>query len=324
MAIGTGAALAMGGMGLLGGIAGGMSDKGSQRSGTHLWMPESELEGWGKGTFYNTGRDFEALLGRGPGGQDVSNAYLANKDLAALFGQYASSGGIPGQQDMTAGMGLASDLFAARRQGLLNSFSDQMTSANRQAAMMGRDPNDPVFRAKLMEEQTRQQGMLGAEQSAYGTQLAMALPGQRLGFAQQRAEMLNMLSSQAMQNRATLMGLGQQALGMEREWRLANAEKWGNTESGGGFKGALTGAIGGMGSGLGMMQGFGNLGMMNSFSGAMNRIQGAGMMSPNGLPAPTWGNVNTNSFSNALQMPQFGGSTQFGQPRGFGLGFGGP
>jgi hypothetical protein len=181
-------------------------------------------------------------------------------------------------------------LFGARRTALGQSFEDQLMQSNRQAALMGRAQNDPILKAKLAQEQIRQQAMLDAEQGGLATQLAMQLPGQRLGFAQQRSQILGGLATQAMANRQALAALGSGIMNSERGFRLdtglrfntgtantqATSNMFSNTAvqslsnlfsntnssqttnatsnstgtSGGGFKGAVAGGLGGAAAGI--------------------------------------------------------------------------
>jgi hypothetical protein len=266
--VATGTALALGGGALLGGIAGALGDNKnvtqdqsshqSQDSGIRLGAA-SNLENYAGSQIRSNYDMLNNYMGAGPGLQDVQAGYQSQQDLASLLKQMQESGGLPGQEDIAAGNGLANNLFNARRLSLSNSFQEQMSSANQQAALMGRSMNDPILRAKLAQEQTRQSGMLAAEQNDLATQLAMNLPGQRLGFAQQRAGLLGGLASQAMANRQALLSLGQNLQANERAFRVETGERYGNTANtsytsqnqSGGTGGAISGGIAGAFAGVG-------------------------------------------------------------------------
>lgn len=160
------------------------------------------------------GKDILNTIGNyvqaGPGQSDVSNAYGSNKDLAAMFGDYAKSGGIPGQEDINAANGFANNMFQARQVGLNQSFIDQTTDANRLAARLGRSVDDPILQAKLRTGFMRQQDSLSAEKQGLAQQFALQLPQQRLQYAQGQNNILNGLSNQAMQNQSYLLGIGNQ------------------------------------------------------------------------------------------------------------------
>jgi hypothetical protein len=130
----------------------------------------------------------------------------------------------------------------------------------------------------------------------------MNLPGQRLSFAGQRADVLGALSNQAMQNRASLFGLGQSALGAEREFRLATATRTNSQSGGGGVGGAIPGALGGAGIGAGISSVFGGgSGFNPNLSGgrAPAGIGGGGMGTAFSYGAP----IGPQGYSG--QMPIF-------------------
>jgi hypothetical protein len=143
---------------------------------------------------------------------------------------------------------------------------------------MGRSLNDPILAAKLAQEQTRQGAMLEANQGSFAQQFALAQPDRRLGYANQRANILGGLATQAMSNRQALAAMGEGILQREREFRLATANRSGtNTNtSGGGVAGGIGGALAG-----------GALGM-NLFGGgdggkSLGKLFGAGRTGLNGF-----------------------------------------
>jgi hypothetical protein len=233
---------------ILGGIAGSQQDvtTAGSTSGINLG-PQTALESEAQGITQDNLNFLKDYANRGPGGADVTAGYNATKELAELFAKYSKNGGLPLASDITTSNNLASNLFGAQRLGLQQNFMDQETAAQRQAALMGRDMNDPILRAKLAQEQTRQSAMLGAEQNSWAQNFALNLPGQRLGIEGQRVNILQGLASQAMANRQALVGLGSQLQTQERNFRLATGTRWGTQQmmSGGGFKGAVSGAMAG-------------------------------------------------------------------------------
>jgi hypothetical protein len=149
---------------------------------------------------------------------------------------------------------------------------------------------------------------------------------QRLGFAQDRANVLGGLATQAMSNRQTLASMGQSIQQADQTWRLNTGTKWGtqNTESGGGAKGAISGGIAAGGAAMGLMGGMGsfsaapaatsaagNMGGSSYFQGSNPYgMAGQGLQMPQQQSAP---NFNSSSY-------QMGSGMGFGQPRTFSLG----
>lgn len=225
----------------------------------------------------------------------------AGKDLATLLKSYQESGGLPGEQDITQANSLASNLFSARRTQLQQSLQDQYTDYQREAGRRGFASNDPVLNAKLRTGFMRQQDMLNAEQQAQGTQIAMGLPGQRLGFAAQRADTLSTLADrenaryqQGIANLSALLGVGQSMLQGEQNWRYTTSDKWSEskqTESGLGpalsAVSAPIAAAGGIMSGIGAMQ------QGTSFSKLFApAAQAAPQVAPQASPNYNLGNYN--------------------------------
>jgi hypothetical protein len=138
-------------------------------------------------------------------GLQNDQSFQANQDLAGLFQQYSQGGYLPNAQDTATAQAFAQSQFDPRRVAMNQAFQDQLTQANRSAALVGRSQNDPILRAKLAQEQTRQQAQLASEQNAFAQQFAMQQPMQRLQFAEGRANVLN-------QNFAQQMGLSQNIL----------------------------------------------------------------------------------------------------------------
>lgn len=270
------AAIAIGGGALLGGLAGGLKDKSSTSytSGMNL-DPASWQELMGQSGMMDAYKQLQGMVGAGPGQSDVEGATGASRGLADMLKAYSEGGFLPGQGDINTSNDIASRLFQGQRTALSQNFSDQLTDANRQAALMGRDPNDPILKAKLAQEQTRQASLLDANQGSFAQQFALSLPGQRLDYANQRVGVMSGLASQAMANRQAIAAMGEGIMNNERNFRMQTAQKYGTqaTESGGGLKGALTGFLGGAGTGASIASGFGGLG---GFGGGAAGATGGG------------------------------------------------
>lgn len=307
----VGAALALGG-GLLGGIAGAAGNKQESTSGLNMGAA-SGLENSAGGGLSKDYASLRSMFDQGgPNAGDYSKGTQAQRDFAAMLGQYSKSGGLPGQGDLDTANVFAQRAFDPQRVQMQQGFEDQKVEASRLSASLGRSVDDPILQAKLRSEMMRQQSSLGAQQGAFANQMALQLPGQRLGYAGQQAGVLDDIGQRASANRQLLMSLGSQILGNERAFRMNTAERWGEQKSGGGIEGAMNGALGGMGAGMSM------------FSAG----QGAGM----------WGGGGGGGFSSPIaqqagmvqmpQMPSFGSSMSRASapspfsftPRQYGLG----
>lgn len=219
--------------------------------------------------------DLQSLLGAGPGAADVTNSMNASKSLSSLLQQYSQSGGLPSASDISSANGVASNMFAPQQAALNNSFYQQNIQAQRLSAQLGRPINDPIIQAKLGIGQAQQQSVLSGQQGAFGQQLALSLPQQRVGYATQNAGLLGGLASQAFQNRSALLGMGSQLLGQAQGYQIATSPH--NTTAqqqvGGGLGGALSGAL----SGLGMGAGLSSLGLFGSGAGGLGGGIGSGL-----------------------------------------------
>lgn len=184
-------------------------------------------------------------------GEDVARGAQSSRDYATLLEQFKNGGFLPSTEDFDTANKFTNNAFAAQQTGLEQMFEDQTTQANRQAALMGRSQNDPVLRAKLAQEQMRQQQMLNSQKTAASSEFALQLPGQRLGYAGQLADVRNQLASQAMMNRQALLSLGSQIQSGERNWRFNTAVRVGqqhNTGAGTSFLGGASQVAGVVGN----------------------------------------------------------------------------
>lgn len=270
---------------VLGGIAGGQKDstrqysEGSQNSGLNLLnfkdlnKGRSGLEKQAYNNQLNTFSDLSSLLNIGPGQNEIqANNQFQNSfasQLEQLLGQIQN----PNSQ---ANFNEAKQLFAPQQTALNQQFQDQQTEANRLAARLGRSGNDPVLRNKLMQEQTRQQTMLNSQVGSYGMQLPAIRSQQVMDLGGALSNLRQGLATQALQNRQTLLALGNQLTNSERDYRVQTAQRYGNTYntgetlSGGGLKGILGGAGAGMSSMMGMMGGGMGGGAKAPMAGASN------------------------------------------------------
>lgn len=257
-----GAAL-VGGPVLLGGIAGSMKSR--QTEGLDM-DPLSQL---GQDAERGLGQDYgtlRSLVDAGPGQGDVSNALSSQRDLASMLDTYSKGGYAPGSADFSLGRSVADQAFAPEQEALNQAFVTQGQMANRQAALQGRDMgSDPVLAAKLATAQANQTAMLNAQKNSMASQYAFQNPMMKLGFAQQHAQVLGNLATQALANRQALASMGSSILGNERNYQIATARHY--QEQGGGLKGALTGAMYGMGMGMNMLKSANGMGMMGGGGG---------------------------------------------------------
>lgn len=285
------------GLGALGAIAGAQKDV-SNTSATN-WVDVGKESDFEKYLADRQGSDFRSLsqiVDQGPGASDVSASTGASRDLAALLKSYSETGGLPSDSDVLNANKFANSIFAAREEALNQDFTRQMTDANRQAAAMGRDINDPILTAKLRQGQNDQSAILAKEKMGYASELGLGMADRRINYASQGANVLGNLAYQAMQNRAAILGLGQNLQGSERQWRLETGKRYqtGQSESGGGLKGALGGFIGGAGTALGAASMFGGGGGLGAMAGGGKGIVSGGGGMGSSMGSPNLGNGNYN------------------------------
>jgi hypothetical protein len=242
--IGTSAAI-LGGA-ALGGLAGAIPKSSNSASWTDTGA-RSDLE---DKTYSGLHSDYDALRSftdAGPGSQDVSSSLNSSRSLADLLGQYSQSGGLPSSGDINSANSFANNIFAPQRTALQQSFTQQETDANRLSARLGRSIDDPILQAKLRTGMMNQSAMLNSQQSAFGSDLALKLPGQRVDYASRQADVLGNLASQAFKNRAALLSAGSNLNQSQIDLRFRSGIQHGEQSGGGGVGGAITGALGGAG-----------------------------------------------------------------------------
>lgn len=241
-------ALGLGGA-ALGALGGMMPSK--QESQTRLEMaPESQLEKDISSRLPGQLQGLESLIGLGAGSSDVTAGVEAQRGLAGLLESLQSTSGLPNEKDIMEAQRFGSQVFQPQRVALEQGFLKEEQRVAQLAAQLGRPVNDPILQAKLAESKMNQFGQLEAQQGAFSAQEARRLPQQRLNLAEQLAGVRGGLATQAMQNRMTLLGLGQNLLQNERNFRVASATRNTTGQSGGGLQGAITGALGGASLGV--------------------------------------------------------------------------
>jgi hypothetical protein len=196
------------------------------------------------------------------GGPFADQAFSAQNGLAGLYSQYQQTGGLPTGTDLQASNQFATQQFQPQRVAMQQAFEDQIRQANQQAALAGRSQNDPILRAKLAQEQTRQMQQLEAQQGALAGQTAFGLSDRRLQYAEGRANVLTGQLQQRLGMAQNIFGFGQQLqqaelapLQLQGQLEAAKLDpqaKIGmyNAAEGGSFSNALKGGIAGLGAGM--------------------------------------------------------------------------
>jgi hypothetical protein len=266
----------------------------------------------GQGAALNLQNDslanFQRLIGAGPNIGNVQQSQGFNQNLINMLGQYSQSGGLPNQQQMGQANQFAQAAFAPQRQQLQQDYTQAGYQNQQQAARLGRQVNDPVLQAKLQNQYANNSAQLSAQQGAYGSNLALQLPQQQLGYATQQAGLADQLSQQAQTNQYTLLGLGNQLYNQSLNYGLSTATRTGSQQQGGSVGGAIGGALGGFG--MGGQAGFNLFGQGGLFGQSAGQQQPRSNVNFGGSGLPF-----NNQFSNAFntgQMGGFGNSSQFG------------
>lgn len=169
-------------------------------------------------------------------------------------------GTAPSQERINQANQYTEQVFAPRQTALQQSLEDQQRQFAARAAQLGRSTADPILAAKLAQEQVRQQNALAAEKGSFAAQEAINAP---LRQFQNLGAGISGLSQQAIQNQSAIFNLGSSLAEQLRNFRIQTATRTtqGNgsqtNESGGGFKGAVTGLFGGASAGIKTAQAFG-------------------------------------------------------------------
>lgn len=267
---------------VVGGIAGGQKDsvtqyqEGATTSGIRLQdfnalsAGQSNLEKNAYDSQVSSFTDLQNLIGKGPGGSEVSANTQFQNSYASQLQQLMQGIANPNQAQ---NFKTAQQYFAPQQTALNQQFEQQNTDSNRLAARLGRAGNDPILRNKLSQEKTRQQTMLNSQIGSFGQQLPAFQAEQIMGVGNQLSNLRQGLATQAMNNRSTLLSMGNQLASSERQYRINTAQQYGSNYShgenlsGGGLKGAVSGAM----AGASMFMGGGAGGAAGGAGGAMGK-----------------------------------------------------
>ena len=128
MPISTGAALALGGGAILGGIVGGQRKRQEQTQISQLALsPEGALERQGRELTAEQLSGLRNLTALGPGGQDVSAGVESRHAFANLLGGFAGGGFLPSAQDIQTAQTFTGQVFAPQQTALTQQFEQQRT-----------------------------------------------------------------------------------------------------------------------------------------------------------------------------------------------------
>lgn len=279
---------------VVGAVAGGQKDKNqtvSSNSGqtsvglqnfADLIKGQSDLEKNSYESQLKQFSDLMGLVGKGPGESEVTANNTFQNSFATQLTQLMQKMQNPSASDISGYASKARDLFAPDQVALNQRFDDQRVEANRTAGRLGRGGMDPIFSNKLMQEKTRQQQSLDANVLSYSRQLPEMEANNMMNIGGAIGNIRSNLAAQAMNNRQMLLQMGDQLKNSERNFRMGTATHYqsGNSDtsqySGGGFKGAMGGAMQGFSAMMPMMGGMGGGG-----GGAVAQGGGAAPMRSN-------------------------------------------
>lgn len=282
------------GGGLLGGIIGGQGTPSGQNSTSdstqsinlrnfdELNRGRSGLEESAYNNQLSSFNDLSALIGKGPGANEVSANTQFQNSYANQLQQLMQGIANPNHQQ---NFNTAKQYFAPQQTALNQQFEQQNVASNRLAARLGRAGNDPILRNKLAQEQTRQQTSLNSEIGSFGQQLPAFQANQIMGVGNALSNLRGGLATQAMNNRSTLLSMGQSLAQSERQYRLNTAQRTGSQTStssgtqGGGPGQMLSGVLGGIGQ---FGDEFGNAlgGLFGAAGSGGGFVEGVGGMLP--------------------------------------------
>lgn len=214
---------------------------------------------------------YNTLAQAGPGASDVTAAVNASRGYANTLGNFASGG----LNNMSQGNQLAAQQFAGQRTALEQTFQQQLQQANQSAALSGRGQNDPILRARLAQDQSRQSAQINANQSSAAVDLGRQYSTDQIGLLGQQVNTLQGLSQQAFGNQQNLFSMSNQTLQNERSFGMQQAQY--EASRGGGFQGALNGIMAGAGAGLQAGQGIQAMQNQTNMTNAqISQMQGQG------------------------------------------------
>lgn len=203
--------------------------------------------------------DLLKLVQGGPGQQEITDNNQYQNTFGNLLNNLLGQVYSPTKAQTQENMGKARDLFSVDQTLLNQRFQDQETEGRRMSAQLGRAGNDPILRNKMMQERTRQQQQLDSQVTSYARQLPEITANNVMSVGGALSNLKSNLAAQAMSNRQMLLQMGDVLKNSERNFRMGTAtrENQGSTDtsvySGGGFKGAMSGAIEGGGAMMGGM-----------------------------------------------------------------------
>ena len=243
--------------GMIGGSPNGESSQQSQvqdlnlRDINALNVGRSNLEASATSASEGLFSSLNQLTAAGPGMSDVQAGLSAQQGYGNVLQQQLSQGGLPSQAQIGAGQQYAQSIFAPQQVMLQQQFNQERVNQQRLAARLGRRTNDPVLANKMAFSQGQLQQQLQAQQGAFASQTAMSLPEKQAAMAERLAQVRGGLATQALQNRTSLLTMGQQLAASERQYRIATARHKATSSkkgsSGGGEGGMLSGVMGGIG-----------------------------------------------------------------------------
>ena len=167
----------------------------------------------------------------------------APAQYAKMLQDMIQSGGLPSEKQIGSANQFAANIFAPQQAALNNAFTQAGVDTARTSAQLGRSVDDPILAAKLAQYKGQQQNVLSGQQTALGSQLALQLPREQLGYSQA-------LAAQALQNRQALLGLGSNIMQNQQNYGLSTAKRTTTGIGGGGLKGAFSGFMGGLTLGM--------------------------------------------------------------------------
>lgn len=233
----------MGGYGAaFGGIIGGFA--GAQKKGGDFQLGNDGEQA--QQYMSNSLNAYNNLVQGGPNASDVTNATNASKGYASALQNASQTGGF----NMSMGNQLAQQQFAGQRSSMEQSFQDQLAQANRAASLSGRSSNDPILRARLAQDQTRQQAQLSANQSSAAMGLGLQYTQNSLGLQGQQVGVLQGLSNQAFSNQSNLFQMSTGAYNNSYDKSMTSLSY--ENSRGGGSQGMMQGMMQGMGAGSAM------------------------------------------------------------------------
>jgi len=170
----------------------------------------------------------------------------------ALMEKLIANGGLPDANQTKQAQTFASNIFAPQQVSLDQSFVTQRYQANQQAAVMGREGNDPILLAKLAQLQTNAQQLLSAEQGALAAKIGLQIPQNQYQFGLSQAQIELQNAQQIAANRAATFQASNSIANQyfNQQNALIGSTVQTNGQSGGGPAEALAGGMQGIQAGF--------------------------------------------------------------------------